>query len=1274
MSLTINTNIGSMILLNHLGVATQGLNDAIESMTSGYKINHAKDNAANFGIVTNLTTRINSLQVREDNASLGLELVSTASSGIENIANNLQKIRSLAMSSVNGTYGNTSLASLQQELKSRLDEIQRTTDSLSFENRKIFNKKEPTTKKSKAKAQNSSTQTVTSEADKDTTFAQLGINDLSLDLYYANGNKMNSFTLDSNDKIDKLLTILNGSGFSASISNGVIKIDSSGGNYIKGGLADALGITTSTKTLVTNTTSSSNNKITYTTTAFADATTTFAKAGLNLAGKTLQIKSKADNSELGTITVDNNSETFQDLFDALANYNITATIKNGKISFSSSDKYITGDVASILGITTSSTNSTTTTGQTTTSSNAIQYTITSNATTSNTLADLGIADASLVIENNTGTALKTISVSATTNLGDLFNTLATNSVTASLTDGVISVSGDNVISGALAEALGITKSVVKEGESTTTGIEYTSDTVYITLTTPLTLDDFAQEVDSLSMPEKDTLLKDVTYIDASKCEDIVNVTALAAYTTYKITSTEGLKKLGTLKGNSYSATVVLMDDIDLSTEHYWKAIDFSGDFYGNGHTISNLTIERSGYIPSGKNFSLFTGSGDFSDLIIKNANIRVEGDEYTNCDIGILTSYYTAGRIENISVSGSINFTEKPTADNTSRKPYADIAGLCTEAKVINACNVNININKDDLCNGRIGGIANGAHEITNCAISGSITNKSGSPTGYALTSSALGLAYNNKSTIKCQSGLNFPTDSPSSSHYADSYYNLDLLNFKNNKFMNTKNLFNNDYSFKPITKLSLETRGDFTLEDIGITNDNYIIINNSKNELRTITISKTCRVNNLSYRLEYGDFSHSSFGREPYWSITPKGTSYIVDVSDDMRNILGLDAGEGKTYNVTKNMEYGNSTSKTLTGKNLTSLTNSSKLSDIGITSDKTITVSQNGNLKTVTVKSTDTVDNLISKLSNVGITATLADGKLSFAGSKNAFIKDMSSELATAFGVSVGKDNTYSEATKTSYTNNQSNNTYQSTSTQVLTTSSMLNQLKNLTDGAIRVRNNSGVLGTINVTGTNSIQDFFNKIKNYGITGSITDGKVTLSSNSDSYLESISGGSNLLSVLNLGSINQTKSSVTEHSPSKKLTYEKSLDDWTMYDLDIGIGGISNDADYKIGLKLSFGINYALDITTKAGAEKALSEVDNMLKYLQGSQTDIGSAQNRLLSVLDEISVQYENLVSSRSTLRDADLAKVSSKYLRNQIMQQAATTLLSVANQNPSIALGLI
>ena len=65
---------------------------------------------------------------------------------------------------------------------------------------------------------------------------------------------------------------------------------------------------------------------------------------------------------------------------------------------------------------------------------------------------------------------------------------------------------------------------------------------------------------------------------------------------------------------------------------------------------------------------------------------------------------------------------------------------------------------------------------------------------------------------------------------------------------------------------------------------------------------------------------------------------------------------------------------------------------------------------------------------------------------------------------------------------------------------------------------------------------------------------------------------------------------------------------------------------------------------------------------------------QNRLESALDEISIKYENLVSSRSTIRDADIAEVSSQYIQQQILQQASATLLSTANQQPQIALNLI
>ena len=80
------------------------------------------------------------------------------------------------------------------------------------------------------------------------------------------------------------------------------------------------------------------------------------------------------------------------------------------------------------------------------------------------------------------------------------------------------------------------------------------------------------------------------------------------------------------------------------------------------------------------------------------------------------------------------------------------------------------------------------------------------------------------------------------------------------------------------------------------------------------------------------------------------------------------------------------------------------------------------------------------------------------------------------------------------------------------------------------------------------------------------------------------------------------------------------------------------------------------------------------MLSTVNAKQTEFGAIENRLTSALDEISIQYENLVSSRSTIRDADIAEVSSEYIRQQILQQASATLMATANQSPSIALQLI
>ena len=90
--------------------------------------------------------------------------------------------------------------------------------------------------------------------------------------------------------------------------------------------------------------------------------------------------------------------------------------------------------------------------------------------------------------------------------------------------------------------------------------------------------------------------------------------------------------------------------------------------------------------------------------------------------------------------------------------------------------------------------------------------------------------------------------------------------------------------------------------------------------------------------------------------------------------------------------------------------------------------------------------------------------------------------------------------------------------------------------------------------------------------------------------------------------------------------------------------------------------------------AASMLTTIDNALKTINDRNTKIGAAQNRIDSAIESIAVQSENITSSLSTLRDADIASESSSYIRSQILQQAASTLLATANQSPSIALNLI
>jgi len=130
--LSINTNLSSLITQRSMKQSTNLLNQAIERMTTGAKINHAKDNAANYSIATNMTTQIGALQVAEDNAAMGLDMLATANGTLDQIHDKLQRLRDLAVQASNGTYGEDSLRAINSEANALVDEIERLYNTTEY--------------------------------------------------------------------------------------------------------------------------------------------------------------------------------------------------------------------------------------------------------------------------------------------------------------------------------------------------------------------------------------------------------------------------------------------------------------------------------------------------------------------------------------------------------------------------------------------------------------------------------------------------------------------------------------------------------------------------------------------------------------------------------------------------------------------------------------------------------------------------------------------------------------------------------------------------------------------------------------------------------------------------------------------------------------------------------------------------------------------------------------------------------------------------------------
>ena len=138
MAQVINTNSLSLLTQNNLNKSQSALGSAIERLSSGLRINSAKDDAAGQAIANRFTSNIKGLTQASRNANDGISIAQTTEGALNEINNNLQRVRELSVQAANGSNSGSDLQSIQDEIDQRLSEINRVAEQTDFNGKKVL--------------------------------------------------------------------------------------------------------------------------------------------------------------------------------------------------------------------------------------------------------------------------------------------------------------------------------------------------------------------------------------------------------------------------------------------------------------------------------------------------------------------------------------------------------------------------------------------------------------------------------------------------------------------------------------------------------------------------------------------------------------------------------------------------------------------------------------------------------------------------------------------------------------------------------------------------------------------------------------------------------------------------------------------------------------------------------------------------------------------------------------------------------------------------------
>jgi flagellin len=135
MSIVVNTNIASMNAQRSLMASSNSLQEAMERLSTGKKINSAADDAAGFAIAESMTAQIRGLSMAAKNASDALGLLKVVENATNDVTDILQRVRELAVQAQSGTNGDTDLEFLQKEADALFAEIDRISSDTTYNNK-----------------------------------------------------------------------------------------------------------------------------------------------------------------------------------------------------------------------------------------------------------------------------------------------------------------------------------------------------------------------------------------------------------------------------------------------------------------------------------------------------------------------------------------------------------------------------------------------------------------------------------------------------------------------------------------------------------------------------------------------------------------------------------------------------------------------------------------------------------------------------------------------------------------------------------------------------------------------------------------------------------------------------------------------------------------------------------------------------------------------------------------------------------------------------------